>query len=111
MTSLRNKGFLALLTLSAALTLTGCKDDKGSAFVGHWYQETDKKHPNDINISYDDGVFHIDENRFYAVGLAKYNLNKLEAKAESDSVLKGDFFSMRLEESKLHYNNEVYSKK
>lgn len=111
MISLKSKGFFSLLILTAVLALSGCKDDKGAAFVGHWYQDTDKTHPNDIKISYDDGVFHIDENRYYAVGLAKYNLNKLEAKAESDSVLKGDFFSMRLEENKLHYNNEVYSKK
>lgn len=107
----RKKMSIAIIALFTILTLAGCKDEKGKAFVGHWYQVTEKDKPNDINISYDDGVFHVDDNRFYPVGLARYKLTKLEAKAASDNVLQGANFSMRLEDDKLYFQNDVYKKK
>jgi hypothetical protein len=102
---------LKCILLFAVVALSACKDDKGTEFVGHWYEQSDSKHPNDINISSDNGQFHIDENRFYPVGLAQYHVSKLEAVAESDSVLKGNFFTMRLENGKLLYKDEIYMKK
>lgn len=111
MQRLRKKISLVVITLLTMLILVGCKDEQGKAFIGHWYQITEKDKPNDVNISYDDGVFHVDDNRFYPVGLAKYKLKKLEAKAISDNVLQGANFSMRLEGDKLYFQNDVYEKK
>lgn len=95
-----------------SLSVLGCKDEKGKGFIGHWYEVGEKKNPTDINISYKDGVFHVDENRAYLdIRGQTYSISKLEAKAESDDVISGNFFTMRLEKGKLHYNGEEYVKK
>ena len=41
----------------------------------------------------------------------EYSITKREAKAESDTVLAGQNFSMRLENDKLQYNGHTYVKK
>lgn len=106
------KILLMCLYLFIPLSLVGCKDDKGNDFVGHWYEVTEKKNPTDIDISYKSGVFHVDENRAY-IGARRleYSVNKMEAKADSDDVISGKFFTMRIEGGKLFYNGEVYVKK
>lgn len=103
---------LLAITLLSAFLLTGC-NDKGKDFVGHWYQENAKNKPNDINITFSDGVYHINTN-MYDPFLLEYDKTKLEGKAESDSVLSIiDKMkpTMRLESGKLYYGSSVYMKK
>lgn len=95
-----------------AFILSSCKGEKGKAFIGHWYQVDKIEYPADINIIYEDGVFHIDENSA-SIGVTsmEYSITKREAKADSDTVLTGQNFSMRLENEKLQYNGHTYVKK
>lgn len=44
-------------------------------------------------------------------GTDSYRIRKVEAVAASNSVLKGDGFSLRLEGNKLMFKNEVYVRK
>lgn len=101
-----------VILLCIAFALSACKGEQGKAFIGHWYQVDKAKYPADINITYDDGVFHIDENSA-SIGVTsmEYSITKREAKAESDTVLAGQNFSMRLENEKLQYNGHTYVKK
>ncbi|MGP3284124.1 hypothetical protein ACTVPQ_24550 [Serratia bockelmannii] len=109
------KSILISLILGAGITLAGCKDDKGKAFVGHWYQLTDSKKPTDISIDYDSGVFHvnINANSWTPEKGIGYVVKKTEAKAESDNVLNvlDGSGTMRLENNKLLYKGDTYSKK
>lgn len=100
-----------VIATTSVLLLTGSDDYKGKSFIGHWYQITKSKHPNDISISESDGDFHISENRFYPVGLAAYRMSHSNAKAESDTILNGINFSMIIKDNQLIYNNETYIKK
>ncbi|EJX5188425.1 hypothetical protein ACGG0V_004563 [Salmonella enterica] len=120
------------------ITLVGC-NDKGHEFIGKWEQLTEEKYPSEIVISYTDSVFHVDVNAFdpdvaqekylkvfndYMLGKSKerpdrskmderdsYRKTAYEAKAISDEVLQGDGFSLRLENGRLKYKNEVYVKR
>lgn len=103
--------FMCVFCFFLSLSLLGC-NEKGKGFVGHWYEVTDRKSPTDIKITYKDGIFHIDEHKAY-IGFTgdEYSINKREAKAESDDVISGKLFTMRLEDGKLYYNNSEYVKK
>lgn len=128
---------LAVLNLVFSFLVSGCDTGKGKEFIGDWKQ-IDNKYPSYVHVYYDDGVFHIDkkymdesvaENKFneqtkdYFDGKIKdmptidsvhdldsYRTKKMEAVALSNTVLKGDGFSMRLENGKLTNGNEVYVK-
>ncbi|AWK15629.1 hypothetical protein REG_1659 [Candidatus Regiella insecticola LSR1] len=108
----RKAGMARMVLLALALLLTGCKD-KGKAFVGHWVEITNNEHPTDMKITYDNGVFHIDKNEYYALGLADYKLKKLEATAKSDNVLTVmDRFgkTMRLNDGVISFDNAEFKK-
>lgn len=127
-----------LLSLITLCCLNGCKE-KGEDFVGSWYQLTSSNFPSEIKISYSDGVFHIDRNAFdkvvanekysqaftdYMMGKIKtrpdrskidskdsYRVTYYEATALNDNVLQSDGFSLRIENGKLKYKDEIYVKK
>ncbi|WP_282677484.1 hypothetical protein [Serratia marcescens] len=107
-----NKRILLFFMLSFMFLLNGCEDQKGKGFIGHWYEVTDAKYPVNINIQLEDGVFHIDENRVYPGSPVKgeYSRDKLEAKADSDNVLSGIGFTMRIENGELKYKDGTYKK-
>lgn len=106
------KIWLLIAVVFTVFTLSACEGDEGKEFVGHWFQEDKPKYPADINITYEEGVFHIDENSAsIGVRSMEYSVTKREAKAESNSVLVGQNFSMRLEHGKLQYNGHSYVKK
>ncbi|HGG6756247.1 TPA: hypothetical protein ACJG9G_004374 [Salmonella enterica subsp. enterica serovar Java] len=114
------KKLFIIIALFASFLLSGCNDEpKGKDFIGHWYEEGNQTHPSDIKISYEDGIYHIDVNRYQTFKIKSddpdYKINKLEAKAESDSVLSGHGpmfpYTMRLENGKLNVGNETYVKK
>lgn len=102
---------MCVVSLILSVSLFGC-NDKGQGFVGHWYEVTDRKSPTDINITYKNGIFHVDENKAYLGFVGdEYSVKKREAKAESDDVISGESFTMRLEDGKLYYNGGEYVKK
>lgn len=120
------------------MTLVGC-EDKGQEFIGKWSQLTDAKYPSEIVINYENGVFHVDVNALdsdvaqdkylklfndYMVGKNKerpdrskmderdcYRKTAYEAKAISNEVLQGDGFSLRLENGRVKYKDELYVKR
>lgn len=120
-------------------SLSGCDTGKGNEFIGDWRQVTENKFPSELIIRSEEGVYFIDNKYFdldvaeskqnqelidYMTGKIKdmpsressfgedsYRVRKMDAVAVSNSVLKGDGFSLRLEGDKLMFNNEVYVKK
>lgn len=108
----RKAGAVGVILFSALLTLTGCKD-KGEAFIGNWVEITNSEHPSGIKITYDNGVYHVDHNKYYPVGLANYRIQKMEASAESDNVLlviNGFGRTMRLNDNVISFDNSEYKK-
>lgn len=108
----RKPGFFGIIVFLIAIVLTGCKD-KGGGFIGHWVEKTNNNNPSTIDIAYNDGVFHIDYNKYYSVGLADFKLKKLEAKAESEDVLNiisGMGKTMRLNNGVIDFDNSEFIK-
>ena len=111
-------GLLGVIMLSSIFTLTGCKE-KGSAFIGHWMQiqvKEDRK-PASLDIELDDGVFHVNYSWHTAFviqeGDETLRTRKLEAKAESDTVLTviTKFNqTMRLNEDVISFDNKEFKK-
>lgn len=127
-----------IVLIFSIITLMGCKD-KGHEFIGKWEQLTEEKYPSEIVISYADSVYHVDVNALdsdvaqeryikvfndYMLGKSKerpdrskmnerdsYRKTAYEAKAISNEVLQGDGFSLRLENGRLKYKDEVYVKR
>jgi hypothetical protein len=105
----KGKWILGAFILALTLALTGCKEEpKGQGFVGNWV-EVDKKSakepPMTLKITYEQGIFHIDEVSYL---FGKSFNKKLEAKAESDTVL--SLFenprTLRLENNSIFYHNK-----
>lgn len=103
---------IRIVALAGLFALAGCKD-KGKDFVGHW---TDIKDPQNssLDITYSDGVYHVDVNSLDRFLTMKPKVVKLEAQAMSDSVLTihtglGNV-DMRLEDSKVFFENHTYQK-
>lgn len=94
--------------VALSLALTGC-NDKGRDFIGHW-KEIDAQHPFELDIKYDDGLFHVDLTE-YSIPSADFYKTKFESKAESNNVLSshGDR-QMRLSNGVLDYDGREYSK-
>lgn len=106
------KKAIKLAVVAAFFVLVGCKD-KGSEFVGHW---ADVKDPNNsyLDISYSDGVYHVNVSSLDRYLTMKVQVNRLEAQAMSDSVLTihtgfGNV-DMRLENEKIYFEQDVYQK-
>lgn len=120
----------AFASLVSVLVLTGCKEDKVDKFTGSWEclqcvgrsgmtytaQQT-------MNIKKDGDIFHIDIQKFQNsrndskdINDAKEKITKLEAKAESDSVLSlinapamSQLSTLRLENNVITFGNDVYT--
>jgi hypothetical protein len=93
--------------------LTGCKDDKGKGFIGHWVGEKPAARKS-VDISFSEGVYHVDFSRPDRVSGEKIEVTKLEAVAISDSVLMihaplGDV-SMRLEGDTVSIEDRIFKK-
>lgn len=130
--------FFVFSIILASLMAAGCYGEKGKGFLGVWKQEGDYKYPSTLSIKYDGGVYHVDF-RYFDESVAKekfnkevsdyfdgnsnqmpsreksygedsYRIKKIEAVAISDLVLKGDGFSLRLENDKIMLNEKVYEK-
>lgn len=105
------KAIVSVVLLGAALLLTGCKD-KGEAFIGHWM--TTEAHPSELTITFDDGMYHVDYKWWGPGGYAmQYYNDKLEAKAESESVLMTQGLGskpLRLEKNVLSFHQRDYKK-
>ncbi|WP_116828446.1 hypothetical protein [Pseudomonas syringae] len=101
-----------------AFALSGCGEDKGQEFVGRWTGENKTRMGKPtyvMDISKDGEVFHINlETTADIVGYGKMkkDLQRLEAKAESDSVLSmaGGLATMRLEGKVIHFDGTTYSR-
>ncbi|WP_180558334.1 hypothetical protein [Arsenophonus endosymbiont of Apis mellifera] len=132
-------GKILLLVFTITFALSGCNEEKGKDFIGKWYQDKSQEFPSTLNIKYEEGIYHIDFNyldenlakRKYShlvsdffdgkskimpsrkrdYGKDSYRVKALEAKAISNTVLQGNDFSLRLENGKLKFNEEVYEKK
>jgi hypothetical protein len=103
-----------VVTLVAFLSiLTGCKDDKGKEFIGHWVSEKPAARKT-VDISFSDGMYHVDFSYPDGFSGVKIEVTKLEAVAISDSVLMvhaplGDV-SMRLEGDTVSIEDRTFKK-
>lgn len=101
-----------------AFALSGCGDDKGQGFVGRWTGENKTRMGKPtyvMDISKDGEVFHVNlETTADVVGYGKMekDLQRLEAKAESESVLSmaGGLATMRMEGNVIYYDNTTYTR-
>ncbi|WP_122383901.1 hypothetical protein [Pseudomonas savastanoi] len=101
-----------------ALALSGCFDSKGDGFVGRWTGENMKRMGKPtyvMDISKDGEIFHVNlETTADIVGYGKMetNLQRFEAKAESDSVLSmaSGLATMRLEGNVIYFDNTTYTR-
>ncbi|RMS11636.1 hypothetical protein ALP72_200003 [Pseudomonas coronafaciens pv. coronafaciens] len=101
-----------------ALSLSGCFDSKGDDFIGRWEgQNTQRMYKPTyvMTISKDGENFHIDlASTWEASGNEKpiTNVQKFEAKAESDTVLSmlGGLATMRLEGGVVHFDSTEFLK-
>jgi hypothetical protein len=107
-----SKYMIAVLVTIFAI-LAGCKDDKGHGFIGHWVGEKAAERKS-VDISFSDGVYHVDFSYPDAFSGEKVEVNKLEGMAVSDSVLMihGTFgdVSMRLEGDTVSIEDKTYRK-
>ncbi|KGS11459.1 hypothetical protein ALP73_200074 [Pseudomonas coronafaciens pv. garcae] len=101
-----------------AVALSGCGADKGQEFLGRWTGENKTRmgKPTYImDISKDGEIFHVNlETTADLVGYGKMekNLQRFEAKAESDSVLSiaGGLSTMRLEDKVIYFDGTTYTR-
>ncbi|WP_346396838.1 hypothetical protein [Pseudomonas syringae] len=101
-----------------AFALSGCSEDKGQEFVGRWSGENKTRMGKPtyvMEISKDGEVFHVNlETTADIVGYGKKekDLQRFEAKAESDSVLSmaGGLATMRLEGKVIYFDGTTYSR-
>ncbi|HGJ5922696.1 hypothetical protein [Arsenophonus apicola] len=128
-----------VLFMSIFFMIIGCKEEYGKDFIGIWEQVEGNEFPSQLTIKLDNHVYHVDYKYFdlnvaekklnqetsdYFLGKTKefpsksksfgkdsYRVKALEAKALSNTVLQGNDFSLRLENGKLKFNEEVYEKK
>jgi hypothetical protein len=105
--------FKIAMLLAAFAILNGCKDDKGSEFVGHWVnQQTSSR--SYVDISFSDGIYHIDFASPDPIIGDKIEVDKLEGVSVSESVLMihaplGNV-SMRLEGDTLSMEDQTFKK-
>ncbi|ENE6639023.1 hypothetical protein ABNR98_004432 [Salmonella enterica] len=121
------KYFGVILFAAVISLLSGC-DDKGSKFVGSWECLTcvGKAYTvkQTMDIKKDGDIYHLDihkyqntRNNSQDINDAKDKLIKLEAKAESDSVLSlikspailSNSSTLRIENDKIFFGNDEYS--
>jgi hypothetical protein len=107
-----SKYMIAVLFTVFAI-LAGCKDNKGHEFIGHWV-DVKKDSRMFVDISFSDGIYHVDFSYPEPVHGEKLEVNKLEGTAVSDSVLMihaplGDV-SMRLEGDTVSMEDETFKK-
>ncbi|KAA8689656.1 hypothetical protein [Pseudomonas caricapapayae] len=101
-----------------AFALSGCGADKGQGFVGRWTGENKTRmgRPTYVmDISKDGEIFHVNlETTADIVGYGKMekNLQRFEAKAESDSVLSmsGGLATMRMEGKLIYFDNTTFTR-
>lgn len=72
--------------LAAIFCMAGCKD-KGQDFIGHWEGQGSAQRTS-LDISYSDGIYHVNYNSPDPVFGTKQETSKLEGEAMSESVLK-----------------------
>lgn len=75
-----------VLSLAAFCLVAGCGEEKGKDFIGHW-QGQGSASRSSLDISHTEGSYHIDFSYPDPVIGKKLEVNKLEAVAESDTVL------------------------
>lgn len=115
--------FKLKLALSLAITasiLSGCGSEKGSAFEGHWVSEAPVASAEQgeivLDITADQDLYHVDVTKIarnvIQQGDTQEFKSKLEAKAESDSVLSlvGGLVTMRLQDGKILYEDKEFVK-
>jgi hypothetical protein len=104
---------MVVIIVAFFAVLTGCKDDKGHGFIGHWVGEKAASRKF-VDISFSDGVYHVDFSYPDAFSGEKLEVNKLEGVAISESVLMiraplGDV-SMRLEGDTVSMEDKIFRK-
>lgn len=106
------ENMIKLVAIAAFVLLVGCKD-KGHEFIGHWANVKDPTNSY-LDISFSDGIYHVDVSSFDPYLTLKVQTNKLEAQAMSENVLTIHTafggVDMRLESDKIFFEHEVYKK-